>query len=136
VTSKQEAQWVLRAQLDDREAVQALLSSVQRVLTRYVRAIVGAADAEDVTQDVMVSIYRHLWTLSSVWGRTRQPRRAKPVRDSNSLGSDQVTEIVEVGGDGCRNPSQRTKGATGIECSNLLRHDGARNDPGRDQLRS
>jgi RNA polymerase sigma-70 factor (ECF subfamily) len=65
VTPKQEAQWVLRAQLDDREAVQALLSSVQPVLTRYVRAIVGAADAEDVTQDVMVSIYRHLWTLST-----------------------------------------------------------------------
>jgi len=65
VTSKQEAQWVLRAQLDDREALQALLSSVQPVLTRYVRAIIGAADAEDVTQDVMVSIYRHLWTLST-----------------------------------------------------------------------
>jgi len=65
VTSKQEAQWVLRAQLDDREAVQALLGSVQPVLTRYVRAIVGAADAEDVTQDVLVSIYRHLWTLST-----------------------------------------------------------------------
>jgi RNA polymerase sigma-70 factor (ECF subfamily) len=65
VTSKQEAQWVLRAQLDDREAIQALLRAVQPALTRYVRAIVGAADAEDVTQDVMVSIYRKLWTLST-----------------------------------------------------------------------
>jgi RNA polymerase sigma-70 factor, ECF subfamily len=65
VTSKQEAQWVLRAQLDDREAIEALLSSVQPRLTRYVRAIVGAADAEDVTQEVMVSIYRKLWTLST-----------------------------------------------------------------------
>ena len=35
------------------------------MLTRYVRAIVGATDAEDVTQDVMVSIYRKLWTLST-----------------------------------------------------------------------
>jgi hypothetical protein len=58
VTSKQEAQWMLRAQLDDREAIEALLSSVQPRLTRYVRAIVGAADAEDITQEVMVSIYR------------------------------------------------------------------------------
>lgn len=65
MTSKQEAQWVLRAQLDDREAIQALLRAVQPALTRYVRAIVGAADAEDVTQDVMVSIYRKLWTLST-----------------------------------------------------------------------
>jgi hypothetical protein len=31
VTSKQEAQWVLRAQLDDREAIQALLRAVQRL---------------------------------------------------------------------------------------------------------
>jgi RNA polymerase sigma-70 factor, ECF subfamily len=38
---------------------------VQPRLTRYVRAIVGAADAEDVTQEVMVSIYRKLWTLST-----------------------------------------------------------------------
>lgn len=65
MTSKQEAQWVLRAQLGDREAIEALLGAVQPMLTRYVRAIVGAADAEDVTQDVMVSIYRKLWTLSA-----------------------------------------------------------------------
>ena len=65
MTSKQEAQWVLLAQLDDREAIEALLGSVQPALMRYVRAIVGEADAEDVTQEVMVSIYRKLWTLSS-----------------------------------------------------------------------
>jgi RNA polymerase sigma-70 factor (ECF subfamily) len=65
VISKQEAQWVLRAQLGDREAIEALLRATQPGLIRYVRAIVGAADAEDVTQDVMVSIYRKLWTLST-----------------------------------------------------------------------
>ena len=65
MTSTQEAQWVLRAQVGDREAIEALLRVVQPGLARYVRAIVGPDDAEDVTQDVMVLIYRKLWTLSS-----------------------------------------------------------------------
>ena len=64
MTSTEEAQRILRAQVGDREAIEALLVCVQPMLARYVRAIVGAADAEDVTQDVLVSIYRHLWTLS------------------------------------------------------------------------
>jgi RNA polymerase sigma-70 factor, ECF subfamily len=66
VTSKtQEAQWVLRAQVGDREAIASLLGAVQPTLTRYVRAIVGAPDAEDVAQDVLVLIYRKLWTLTA-----------------------------------------------------------------------
>jgi RNA polymerase sigma-70 factor, ECF subfamily len=65
VTSTQEAQWVLRAQVGDREALEALLRAAQPALTRYVGAIVGPADAEDVTQDVLVSIYRKLWALTS-----------------------------------------------------------------------
>jgi RNA polymerase sigma-70 factor (ECF subfamily) len=65
VTSRQEAQWVLRAQVGDREAIEALLGAVQPLLTRYVRAIVGAADAEDVSQDVLVLIYRKLWMLTT-----------------------------------------------------------------------
>jgi RNA polymerase sigma-70 factor, ECF subfamily len=65
LTSRQEAQWVLRAQLGEREAIESLLRSVQPMLTRYVRAIVGPRAAEDVTQDVMVTIYRKLWMLSS-----------------------------------------------------------------------
>jgi len=56
---------VLRAQVGDRQAIEALLRSVQPMLARYVRAVVGAADAEDVTQDVMVLIYRKLWTLTA-----------------------------------------------------------------------
>ena len=35
------------------------------MLTRYVRAIVGPRAAEDVSQEVMVTVYRKLWTLSS-----------------------------------------------------------------------
>jgi RNA polymerase sigma-70 factor (ECF subfamily) len=46
-------------------AIEALLRSVQPSLTRYIRAVVGAPDAEDVTQDVMVLIYRKLWMLST-----------------------------------------------------------------------
>ena len=65
MTSRNEAQWVLRAQLGDRDAIEALLGSVQPMLTRYVRTLVGAADAEDVTQDVMVTLYRKLWMLST-----------------------------------------------------------------------
>jgi len=65
LTSPQEAQWVLRAQLGDREAIESLLRSVQPMLTRYVTALVGAGASEDVTQDVMVTLYRKLWMLSS-----------------------------------------------------------------------
>jgi RNA polymerase sigma-70 factor (ECF subfamily) len=65
LTSREEAQWVLRAQLGDREAIESLLRSVQPSLTRYVRAIVGPRCTEDVTQEVLVLIYRKLWTLTS-----------------------------------------------------------------------
>jgi RNA polymerase sigma-70 factor (ECF subfamily) len=65
LTSRQETQWVLRAQLGDREAIESLLRSVQPSLTRYVRAIVGPRCTDDVTQEVMVLIYRKLETLTS-----------------------------------------------------------------------
>ncbi|HET9704528.1 MAG TPA: sigma-70 family RNA polymerase sigma factor [Vicinamibacterales bacterium] len=63
MTSRQQAHWVLRAQCGDRDAIERLLASVQPPLTRYVRAIVGARDAEDVAQEVMVTIYRRLDSL-------------------------------------------------------------------------
>lgn len=56
---------MLRAQFGDREAIESLLRSVQPMLTRYVAAIVGSRASEDVTQDVMVTLYRKLWMLSS-----------------------------------------------------------------------
>ena len=71
MTSPQEAQWVLRAQVGDRQAIEALLRSVQPMLARYVRAVVGAADAEDVTQDVMVLIYRRAARSSRSTSRKR-----------------------------------------------------------------
>jgi RNA polymerase sigma-70 factor (ECF subfamily) len=61
--SRQQAQWVLLAQCGDREAIERLLRSVQSPLTRYVRAIVGNHDAEDVAQEVMVTIYRRIDSL-------------------------------------------------------------------------
>lgn len=65
MTSRQEAQWVLRAQLGDREAIESLLRAVQPSLTRYVRTIVSARCTDDVTQEVMVLIYRKLETLTA-----------------------------------------------------------------------
>ena len=65
MTSRQQAQWVLRAQCDDREAIEQLLGSVQPALARYIRALVGARHADDIVQEVLVTIYRKLSSLSS-----------------------------------------------------------------------
>jgi len=59
-TSTQEAQWVLRAQCDDRDALELLLRSVQPALDRYVRGLVGPVDADDVLQDVLILVCRKL----------------------------------------------------------------------------
>ena len=55
---------MLLAQCNDRDAIEQLLRGVQPSLTRYVRALVGARRAEDVTQEVLVTIYRKLWMLN------------------------------------------------------------------------
>ena len=65
MTSTQEASWVVRAQCDDRDALESLLRSVQPSLTRYIRALVGPAHADDITQEVLLTIYRKIWWLSS-----------------------------------------------------------------------
>ncbi|HEX2523496.1 MAG TPA: sigma-70 family RNA polymerase sigma factor [Terriglobia bacterium] len=59
-TSEQEAHWVLRAQCDDREAMELLLGSVQAALRRYVSGLVGSGDADDILQNTLVLIYRKL----------------------------------------------------------------------------
>jgi RNA polymerase sigma-70 factor (ECF subfamily) len=63
--SKQEAYWVLRAQAGDREALEHLLRSVQPALSRYIRGLIGPQHADDVTQEVLLIVYRKLWWLSS-----------------------------------------------------------------------
>lgn len=63
MTDRREAQWVLRAQCDDREALEALLRAVQSGLLRYISGLVGSQGAEDVLQDVFLQICRHLKQL-------------------------------------------------------------------------
>ncbi len=63
MTDGREAEWVLRAQCDDREALEALLRAVESSLFRYIAGLVGSQAAEDVLQDVYVQICRHLKQL-------------------------------------------------------------------------
>lgn len=59
--AKQEIWWVLRAQAGDREALDALLSTVQEPLYRYIASLAGQQSlAEDILQDVFFLIYRKL----------------------------------------------------------------------------
>ena len=63
LTSIQEMQWVLRAQCNDRDALEALLRSAQPSLRRYLSGLAGATDADDLLQDVLVIVVRRLGTL-------------------------------------------------------------------------
>ena len=59
--TRQEALWVLRAQSGDREAMNQLFLAVQNPLYRFLRSL-GADEhrAEDLLQDVFVTIYRKI----------------------------------------------------------------------------
>jgi RNA polymerase sigma-70 factor, ECF subfamily len=63
VASTQEMQWVLRAQCRDREALEALLRSVQPSLRRYLCGLVGSTDADDLQQDTLMIVVRRLGSL-------------------------------------------------------------------------
>lgn len=65
ITPTQEALWVLRAQCNDREALESLLRSVQPSLHGYLRTIVGADNADDALQDVLILLYRKLAGLEN-----------------------------------------------------------------------
>jgi RNA polymerase sigma-70 factor (ECF subfamily) len=62
-TSRQEAQWVLRAQSNDRDALELLLRSVQPSLRRYLTGLVGTRHADDVLQEVFILVCRKLTWL-------------------------------------------------------------------------
>jgi RNA polymerase sigma-70 factor (ECF subfamily) len=64
-TSKQEAQWALRAQCNDREALELLLCSVQPSLHRYLVRLVGPSSADDVLQEVLIILCRKLKWLDA-----------------------------------------------------------------------
>ena len=54
---------MLRAQCRDRDALEALLRSVQPSLRRYLAGVAGATDADDLLQDVLVIIARRIGSL-------------------------------------------------------------------------
>jgi len=62
-TSRQEAQWVLRAQCDDREALERLLRSIQPSLRRFLSGVVGPSHADDVLQDAFIIVCRKIKSL-------------------------------------------------------------------------
>lgn len=55
---------MLRAQCDDREALEQLLRQVQPPLHGYLCGLVGPADADDVLQEVLVLVFRKLQALA------------------------------------------------------------------------
>ena len=56
---------MLRAQTGDREAIELLLRSVQPALSRYLRGLVGPQHADDLTQEVLLTVHRKIWWLTS-----------------------------------------------------------------------
>lgn len=63
-TPPQEAQWVLRAQCGDREALELLLRSIYPSLLRYLQGLVGSLHADDVLQDVLLVVARKIRWLA------------------------------------------------------------------------
>jgi RNA polymerase sigma-70 factor (ECF subfamily) len=96
-SSRQEAQWVLRAQCDDREAVELLLRSVQPSLHRYLCSVVGRSSADDVLQDVLLLVCRKLaWLhtpeLFRPWAYRIASRAAFRHLKKEKVWSEQVRE--------------------------------------------
>lgn len=56
---------MLRAQCGDREALELLLSSAQPALRRLLRGLAGSTDADDLLQEVLVTVYRKLLWLET-----------------------------------------------------------------------
>jgi RNA polymerase sigma-70 factor (ECF subfamily) len=62
--TEQEAGWVIQAQCGDRDAMEQVLRSVQPPLRRYLVRLVGPTAADDVLQEVLISIARKLrWLI-------------------------------------------------------------------------
>jgi RNA polymerase sigma-70 factor (ECF subfamily) len=64
------AQWVLRAQCGDRDALELVLRNVQPALRRYLAGLVGRDEADDILQDVLIIVARKLyWLEQPEWFR-------------------------------------------------------------------
>ena len=53
----------MRAQCGDRDALELVLRSVQPALRRYISGLVGADDADDILQDVLIIVSRKVYWL-------------------------------------------------------------------------
>ena len=98
-TSRQEAQWVLRAQCDDREALKLLLRSVQPSLYRYLCGVAGSSAADDVLQEVLIMVCRkikwlHTPELFRPWAYRIASRAAFRHFKKEKVWSEQVRDEV------------------------------------------
>ena len=103
-TTPDEARIVLLAQLGDREALEAVLRSVQPPLRRFVSRLVGPTDGDDVLQNTLIIIARklnwleepglfHAWAFriaSRAAFDLLKKRRRSPIHDSD----DAVLEAI------------------------------------------
>ncbi len=111
--SKQEIFLILRAQTGDRVAFDELLKSIQTALFRYIVRLVGEhAAAEDVTQEVFLTIYRKIRWLENpqlfrAWAfriasreafkRLKRERRwSEQIRDEEVLEKISARETAEI----------------------------------------
>ena len=94
---------VVRAQCGDREALELLLRSAQPPLHRYVSRLIGATAADDVVQEVLVTLARKLtWlaepTLFRAWMFRIASRRAfDHLRSERRRAEHPLDEEVQVG---------------------------------------
>jgi DNA-directed RNA polymerase specialized sigma24 family protein len=67
--SADDARRVIRAQCGDRDALEAVLRSIQAPLLHYAIRVVGATRADDVVQDALVIVARKFDLAGRTWKR-------------------------------------------------------------------
>jgi RNA polymerase sigma-70 factor (ECF subfamily) len=98
-----ESAWVVRAQCGDREALELLLRSAQPPLHRYVSRLIGASRADDVVQEVLVTVARKLtWlaepTLFRAWMFRIASRKAfDHLRSERKRAEEPLDEKIQAG---------------------------------------
>ena len=101
--AERETALVLRAQCGDRAAFDELLRSVDQSLLRYITAIAGNGAAEDILQEVLVTVVRkivwlrdpHLfrsWVFRiasrEAFRALRRERRSEPITEASAVEED------------------------------------------------